>query len=529
MSEFTPPNYSEIQRRMKNEGGSSYWGGYFKNGIYGGTPSKNKSFSGRILPMFDYMGTSRADPDFPKSWAPYRDKGNINQETGQPDLVAFFGVGLCYSWFGNKQVSFLSPHTYKYTHGHEKRNEMTDPLSDIHRYAKKHEDPKIRALTEREENKKDAKVILPYPQLRYFFNFYGTSGVDRTPKNYVIDFSSKGFNDLCGKLGEWRPNHERVVDQDWPDYLFGDITNPDTGILIDTVALPSSPQPFNGIIFTAGSHKSSKGVQVKPVPDEALIKRIHFYGDDMGFKIKSAQEIVDFLVEDGSVPYFLIEEVCSNYANVPPEPSRAKVFAGNTAEEDEEAAYVPRNPMVSKPAPAPQPVSRPVVAPAAPPAPPPPAAEQMYWISVNGKAAEKCNADRINKEMRDNPGPNAIKLCKVGERTWSSPEHLGFILPVEEAPPVPIDDEPPFMSDEAPSIEEAPPWGMPDVPVSSAPAVKKPSAEKAASSSSLTPEEQDELDRLELDFSRDGTNMGPEKLARIIYLRPKAGYASILP
>lgn len=521
---FTPPNYSELQKRMKNEGGSSYWGGYFKNGIYGGTPSKNKSFSGRILPMFDYVGTSKADPDFAKSWAPYRDKGSINQETGQPDLVAFFGMGLCYSWFGNKQVSFLSPHTLKYTHGAEKRNEMIDPLADIHRYAKKHEDPAVRALTEREENKKDAKVVLPYPQLRYFFNFYGTSGADRTMRNYVIDFSSKGFNDLCAKLAEWRPAHERVLDSDWPEYLFGDITNPDTGLIIDTVSLPSSPQPFNGIIFTAGSHKSSKGVQSRAVPEEALVKRVHFYGDDMGFKIRSAQEIVDFLVEDGSVPYYLIQEVCSNYANVPPEPSKAKVFAGSNAaaNNEEEEAYVPRRPVYSEPAP----VKQAQPAPAAPASKPEVTA---YWVSVNGSKAEKYTEAQV-QEVVDHDY-SSVRLCKVGDKQWKQPSEFGFFkteIPAD-LPPVDDEDAPPFETAEAPPVEEAPPWSAPTMAPSSAPVVRKPASNEVAKDNGLSPDEKEELESLELDFARDGVNMGPDKLARIIYLRPKAGYSSILP
>lgn len=518
---FTPPNYGELQKRMKGEGNSSYWGGYFKNGIYGGTPSKNKSFSGRILPMFDYIGTSKADPDFAKSWSPYRDKGSINQETGQPDLVAFFGIGLSYTWFGNKQVSFLSPHTLKYTHGFEKRNEMIDPLSDIHRFAKRHEDPAIRALTEREENKKDAKMVIPYPQLRYFFNFYGTSGSDRTMKNYVIDFSPKGFADLCAKLAEWRPAHERVLDNDWPDYLFGDITNPDTGLLIDTVSLPASPQPFNGMIFTAGSHKSSKGVQSRAVPEEALVKRAHFYGDDMAFKILSAQEIVDFLVDDGSVPYHLIQEVCSNYANVPPEPHKVKVFAGNPdADAGDEEVYVPKRPAYAGPT---MPVKS-APAPAAPAAPV--ITADTFWVSVMGSKPEKYSGGELQALV--DKGQDGIKVCKVGDKQWKLPGDLGFFraeLP-DDLPPL-EDEAPPFESSAPALIDEAPPWSAPEVTPSAPPAVKAKSVE--AKDNQLTEEEKDELAQLELDFARDGVNMGPDKLSRIIYLRPKAGHTSILP
>jgi hypothetical protein len=502
---FTPPNFSEIKNRIKNENGSSYWGGYLKQGTYGSTPTQKKSFSGRILPMFDY-NLSQADANFPQSWAPYRDADRVDQETGQPELTAFFGVASCYSWFGNKQVSFLSPTTYRYTHGMSRGQEMTDPLLDIRNYAKKHEDPAVRALTERPANTKDAKVVLPYAQLRYFFNFYGTAGSDRNIRNYVIDVSKKAFDDLSGKLSEWRPAHETVVDSAWPNYLFGDITNPMTGLLVDTVSIPSNPQPFNGFIFCPGAHKSLKGTRAQPVPQEALIKRSHFYGDNMAFKIMPAQEIVDFLVEDGAVPYYLIQEVCSNYANVPPAPKRAFVSPGSDSEGEDDVPYVPPMPMrnigYSAPAPAPS-------------TPPPPAAcEVHYWLSVGGASPTKHTHTEVTYIM--NGGPKGqVRICKVGESDWKTPEQFGFSVSQDIAPPPPADNG-----------SAPPPWG----PVAaSAPPVVHTNVAPKDSANSLSPEEKAELEQLESEFSSKGGSVHPDILSKVVFLRSKAGYTSLLP
>lgn len=500
---FTPPDYSEIQRRLKNESGPSYWGGYIKPGIYSSSPTQKKSFSGRILPMFNY-GLSPADSEFPKSWAPYRNSDKIDQETGQPVLSAFFGVASCYSWFGAKPVSFLSPVTRKYTTGETRGMELVDPIQDIRNYAKKHNDPAIRALTERDTNKKESKSVIPYPSLRYFFNFYGTAGPDRNLRNYVIDVSKKAFEDLSLKLSEWRPAHEQIVDTNWSDYLLGDITNPNTGLMIDTVAIPDTPQPFNGFIFTSGSHKSLKGTRSMAVPEDALTKRAHFYGADSAFKIMAAQEIVDFLVEDGTIPYNLIQEVCSHYCNVPPQTKRNTVVSAPSESEDE-SAYVPpmpiRNMGYSAPAPAPS-------------APPPPeACEVSYWLSVGGASPAKHTHSEVTHIM--NGGPKGqVRICKVGESDWKTPEQFGFSVLSDSPPPADNGSAPP-------------PWTAPAVAVSAAPVVQaKP---VAASNSGLSEVEQQELDAYQMEFGKLSMNMDTERLSKMVSLRLKAGFNTAVP
>ena len=449
---FTPPDYDEIQRRIRNEGGS-YWGGYLKQGIYGATPTQKKAFTGRILPMFDY-DLSTADENFLRSWSPYRNADKINSATGQPELTGFFGVAACYSWFGNKNVSFVSPSSRRFIQGITKGAELIDPVFDIRMYAKKHADPAIRALIERNENKKDAKVVLPYANIRYFFNFYGSTNSDRIIKNYVIDVSKKGFEDLADKLGEWRPGHETVLDPAWPNYLFGDITNPALGLMVDTVQIPGNPQPFNGFIFTNTSHKSLKGTRQLAVPEEALLNRVHFYGDNSAFKIMDAQEIVDFLVEDGAIPYHLIQEVCSHYCSVPPEPKRQTVFPGAQDDEDGEMqhAYVPVGTPVN-----PVPQNKPTVSTEEHKAF---ATDVAWWVmdsnAVVGRSAAVPEAN-IKEELARKPGCISL-VCKVGGNTWVTPEEAGIVSvapaspPRQVAPPPPPQAPPPPVQQTAPSV-----------------------------------------------------------------------------
>lgn len=507
MNNVTPPNYTELQKNM-GKGGNSYWGGFLKQGVYGATPSQKKSFRGRILPMFDYS-LSKADSLFTSSWAPYRDVNNVIADTGQPDFTAFFGVAAAYSWFGNKNVSFLSATTLKYTHGITRGPELCDPVMDIRNYARKHDDPAIRALCEKEENKKDAKTILPFPSIRYFFNFYGTSGVDRTPRNYVIDMPKKAFDDLAAKLSEWRPAHEAVVDENWPNFLYGDITDPETGLMVDTVQIPSVPQPFNGFVLTSGSHKSLRGTQQMPVPKEALLHRSQFYHDESVFKILPVQEIVDFLVDDGAIPYHLVQQICSSYANINPQPKRNTMVSSGS--DDEPAPeYVPRVPP-----------ARTVVAPPAPPPPPPTPVKVpvTYWVSVDGNVSADAKSPADARAMvQSYPAISTVLVCEVGTSVWVDPSTLWNVSVALAAPPPP----PPVKA--APPPMPAPPSVQPSAPPTLATRTKP-----AGASEPLTAEEEEELSQLEAAFVANEMGQGHQQLTRLVFLRKRKGKDTALP
>lgn len=520
---FIPTDYSQIQRQLKAEKENSYWGGYFKTGVYGGTPTQKKMYSGRILPAFNYQ-LSQADSEFQTSWMAYRNSDNIDPETNQPVLTAFFAVVAAYSWFGNKQVSFLSPSTLRFTHSVSRGPELIDPVQDIRNFAKKHEDPFIRALTERPENKKDAKIVIPYAQRRYVFNFYGTAGTDRNVRNYLVDVSQKAFEDLSGKLSEWRPAHEQMLDSNWPNYLYGDITDPQNGVLVETTSIPSNPQPFNGFVFTNGAHKSLKGVRQQPVPQEALAGRYHLYGDKSAFKVMGAQEIVEFLVEDGAIPYHLIEEVCSNYAHVPPRPSKAKVFPGSSEEEEDInsftspvpnpfspagiAAKAPAMPVAAKPTDTPPWEAQPSVK-APPSLPPAVAQEEKYWVSVNGNVEDAAySRAEVQNLINKNP-TQAFMVCEQNSNTWKSLVEAQFTAPAVNKPRPPL---PPAATTPPPQPQAVVPTTLPVMTSTPPPVV--PVSQVSAVDNPLSPEEAQEYADLQAQFTA-GT-LPPKDLMKFV-------------
>jgi hypothetical protein len=283
--------------------------------------------------------------------------------------------------------------------------------------------------------------------------------------------------------------------------------------MVDTVSIPSNPQPFNGFVFTSGSHKSTKGVRQSPVPVEALAGRYHLYGDNSAFKILSAQEIVDFLVEDGSVPYHLIQEVCSNYANVPAQPSKAKVFAGD--DNDEENEYMPAmvtpftNPSTrayTNNLPKAPDSSPPWSAPTPAPIPAAPAAQKKFWVLANGQkyADTTLEEKQVQSIIMGNP-EKIFMVCAENTTTWMAAIDAGFSVPPKPqqmpAPPVPA--APPAM----PTMPSFPSFPSPSVAPAAPPMVQVTPAE-ANEINKLSKEEQDRFQLLQDKFKADNISAG---------------------
>jgi hypothetical protein len=222
--------------------------------------------------------------------------------------------------------------------------------------------------------------------------------------------------------------------------------------------------------------------------------RYHLYGDNSAFKIMGAQEIVEFLVEDGAIPYHLIEEVCSNYAHIPARPSKAKVFPGSTSDEDDIESYHPPvvNPFTQHPPAAQQITSTPFVAapiiqqeappweaPEAPSTPPPAkvAAEERFWVSMNGNTEDEPITRSEAQELISMHTASTFMVCGTGIGcAWQTPAEAGFTVrankPKPPALPQPVASPPAL-----PSVTSAPP---PVVVNTSAPVVSAFSDEEQA-------------------------------------------------
>lgn len=473
MSEYKGPPLPTFDEETRSE----YWGGFYQVGVENMTPTQKKPFRGRILPAYDWT-LSMNDTEFARAYAPYRQTDVVDSETGQPHISAFFLRAMAYTWFGKGRVRFLSPETRKYMVGDYDRIDFADPIKDIRSVIYASGDPVLKALTKRPDGK-DGNAVVPYPQTRCLFNMWGNEISERTPRNIIIDVSATAVEDLIDKLNEWRPAHESIIDPEWDMYLFGDITKPATGLMVDVVPIPATPQPFNGFVLTNGTHKSLKGTEQVPVPDHALEGRYNFWTEN-ALKIYEYQEIVDYLLDDGEIPRELIAKACSEKANV-----------GKAASNTATTFPAPANTEV-KPAPVEE----------KPAAPTPPQQEEVtYWISDNGEVF-KGDSAKIMQMLRS--GNSDFMVMPVGKQpaVWEAPYSLGFSAPEpepvqEEAPPPPPAraEEPP-----APAPAQGPPPAtfQPQQPVKESVAVDPSGANATKEEGSpLTADEKSRLNTLQ--------------------------------
>lgn len=427
---FGPPLPLEIETE-----GNTYWGGFFQSNVTNITPSGKKLFRGRILPGYDWS-MSPADTSFKKSWAPYRVVGNVDPDTEQPTFSAFFAKVQCYTWFGPRRLKFLSPETRK--HILSDSTDYADPVKDIRSYIYKSQDPKLMAMLKRpQDGNRESRAIVPHATTRCLFNMWGNEISERDYKNIIVDVSYTAVEDLLQKLSEWRPPHERILDTNWENYLFGDITDPQTGVLCDVVPIPADPQPFNGFKLAEGSHKTLKGVQQLSVTEDVLENRYNLWSEDV-LKIYSYQEILDQLIEDCDIPYDIIQRACGNKGDVSKKTTKQR--SNNILNKlDSPSEYTPpTTTFAPKP---PSPVS-------APPPPNPPSTLEMFWVydktTRNTSKMDRHEAQRLI----DSVGIDQVQIMPEDKTSgWSNPSLFKFIskaqvISLDDAPSAPDDDIP---------------------------------------------------------------------------------------
>ena len=396
------------------------WMDYFQDGVHSFTPSAKKSYAGRILPGFDWANNpDPAAPAFKQSIIPYRDASQLD-ENNQAAFNSFFIRVQAYAFFGNASAKFLSPLTRKQMVGNYGTEDFWDPVLDVRQVASQSTDPNIKNLTKRPKDSREGPVI-PYPGWKCFFNFYGhdTSSTQEV-KNAVLITPNKGGEDLCEKLSEWRPGIEKVLDPNWPDYLFGDITDPQTGLWITASQIPGTPQNFGGFTLVPSSHKSAQGAVQKPVGPDVINARYNIWTEE-ALMIYSYQDLVNFMVEDGAIPYELIEQACSGKCTVPPKPTS---YASASMPTATSPAQTP--PAAPTPAAPPAPAPAQAAPPAAPPAAPEPP-EVKYWVTdldTGSVLPDMYAASAVTSFLES--GRNLSLMTEDQSSGWKTPAELGL-------------------------------------------------------------------------------------------------------
>lgn len=291
---------------------------YVKPGVKLITPSTKTQFKGRILPDFDWDLGSH-DKAFATSWRPYRIEGSVDR-TGNPILSPFAMTVKAYNYFGATNARFISPAARYYLADDPdtvSKEDMADPAEDIIEVIENSDNPEWRALIERHNSEYS---VISKASYRVFLNMYGYKPDENKLHNVVLDVSHAALYDLRDQLNvPSKANDGR--DPDWSQYLLGDVTHPQKGLVTQArlIQVPGKYK-FCGFHFQCqdgdGARDTLENIKEYPVGSDVLKNRYMLWGDNSVFMFYTYQQLVDYFIEDGSIPLELIKQACAHKANI---------------------------------------------------------------------------------------------------------------------------------------------------------------------------------------------------------------------
>lgn len=442
---------------------------FFKKGVRYVSPSEKYQYQGRILPAHD-LNINPSSPEFATSYSGFRvcktsevkDNSDLDQTRNVPRPTNWF-VGMAgYKMFGNLKADILSPMTKRAYPGMNamSKEDFADPINDIFMLARNH--PTYQVLT-KNGTAKQAPTI---PKSRTFavMNVFARRDQSKPLENQLMLIPKSGLDAMLNRL-VWPTIYGQTPrDINWPEFMYGDITHPTTGLWFVSCLEPSGTFTTNTLAFSTQPN-SLVGSTVYPVDNNVLQSRQVL--DHNLFEWLTYQQIVDLLVEDGSIPHELITQACQHLANIPAGQSRGAVYSYPT--QPSPTANVPNNnvvntaasavfappPQMTYTAPqapvAPQPAA--VAAPQPPPAPPQMAAapeatiqHPKYWVAVVGSQEPPVLLSAPDAKLKlHNSGENTRFMDEAGGE-WKTPQQMGWVKP----PVAPAAPKPP----QAPVVEE---------------------------------------------------------------------------
>jgi hypothetical protein len=323
--------------------------------------SKN-TYGLRLLPAYDMHMLEAGDENYKLSVAPYRDVDKIDPMSDQPKFTAWYYVLKAYKFVGNDSRHFVSPLT-----GHAKDNRGIDPLFDIFFTARNSGNPDWTCLVAKPEKASDGyQSVIPLPKRCGVANALVNIEKTQSIENRIIVFGSMCLDMLKMTLNTMRPvTVVEPVDPDWPNYLFGDVTSPARGswatvkkTIFNTAQMADSGMHFSSKPNQLVGHTAWPIDTATEWGIAALAGRYNIADTEKVTRIWTAEEILDYIVSDGFIPYALIEEGCKKHWHVPPESGNPTYSLPPESSDDDGGQF---GPVPSAPA-AP-------VAPAAPAAP----------------------------------------------------------------------------------------------------------------------------------------------------------------
>lgn len=495
----------------KSRGGGAM--SMFQDGVDYLYTKKDKPIFMRILPARD-NSMSVEDTARLGSVVPYRDvaSGIMDKGTNSEAFTAWYLTIRANRFFGKNGVSFISPLTMGLFAG-ATPEDKADPVLDVYRWLKEHGGPGTKYASLTDKDNKNGYFKSPGDAV--IMNVCYKDGP--TWKNALLMVSKTALADFKETLSLYAARDTKVHDDNFPKYLFGDITDPQSGLVVSTTTKKmDTGNDYVG--FAIGdSDKEIVGTQSHPVGQDVLDARYELLSDET-LKIPTYQEIVDYMVIDGSVPIEVIEAACGHMATIDhekagtlktkaeyeAEEARRKAQStqgGSTSLGPQDAAKTetpatPATPAAEAPAAPAKPAAPKPPAPPAkpeapkPPTPPaPPKAEDVWHVNPAG------DVEQVSLDTLRNSSYDGMVMALAEGSDWTPIASFVPTVPAPAAAPVAnVADT----TAETPAADEQ--------------------AETPAGESKLTPEEETELADLRARATGSGTALTAEEMLRTVEL-----------
>ena len=292
-------------------GGSFGEFGLFKAGVKVYYLKKKETVNMRIMPARD-ESFSESDPAYKTSYVPYRLDEGVDKKTGTEAFSPWFYIIKAHRFFGKNGENIVSPRTLR-MFGETNYDALRDPIDDCFRWVESYGTPEQKkqiTQPKRGEARRDSADTYSYPKDAVVLNAMVQE--KGTWENTVVVCSKTAINDLQELLSKFVEPGTTPLDPNWPKYLFGDITDPVNGCIVTReIRTTATGSQFNG--FKIGDSDRVVANVLKHDTTAGLAGRA-----DIGemLKIPSYQEIVDFIIKDGTIPLEVVKAACSDKATI---------------------------------------------------------------------------------------------------------------------------------------------------------------------------------------------------------------------
>ena len=420
--------------------------------------NKKNVYWARILPSFEL--DSSFTPVGPLTYIPYRNPNDIDPETNKPMFTSWYYPLKGYKFLGTKKTAFLSPLTNEQT---DKRG--VDPLFDCYLTARNMpKDHEWHALVEKPDDKSEGfNAVIPRPRIFHAMNVLTELEKDKI-ENRIAVITESSQKDLKDKLNSRTPYGETPLDPNWPDYVLGDVTSPEYGLTCYVREEAFNDAGMKTMMFqfttrtdsTAGAQRWPLDLN-QPWAQEFMAKRYHIGDLENVTKVWSAEEILQFMVDDGFLPPELIEAACGNTWPIPKSQTGRKyvqnlswdkaVAKGEAGQAAQPASQAPTGRTL---------------------APMPGTSDRKFWMLLPGnQVSQQLIPESQIRAMIMIDGTDPT-VCQSGENQWKPASHYGIISvqSAQAAPPPPV---------AAPASSVPPPRPAGPGPAGGPPSVPRPS------------------------------------------------------